>query len=129
MNFIDTNYFLRFLLNDISEQHNIVKDLFLSASEGKVKLITSTIVFFEIYWVLSSYYGKERKEIVSVLEKILRLTFIELNERELLQKSIVIFEETSLDLEDCYNLSFAKSQKVEIFGTFDKKLEKEYIKE
>lgn len=129
MIFIDTNYFLRFLLNDISEQHNLVEKLFVRASEGKESLLTSTIVFFEIYWVLSSYYEKEKLEIVDVLQKILKLTFIELQEREVLLSSLNLFNETSLDLEDCYNLYFAKLEKVSSFGTFDKELEKEFIKQ
>ena len=53
--FIDTNYFLRFLLNDVEHQHTEVKNLFLDASEGKADLITSTIVFFEVYWVLFAF--------------------------------------------------------------------------
>ena len=129
MIFIDTNYFLRFLLNDISEQHGLVEKLFLKGSEGEENLLTSTIVFFEIYWVLSSYYEKEKSEIVSVLQKILKLTFIDLQEREILLNSLTLFNETNLDLEDCYNLYFAKSKKVDSFGTFDKRLEKEFAKQ
>ena len=128
MIFVDTNYFLRFLLNDISEQHNLVKKLFIKASVGKENLSTSTIVFFEIYWVLSSLYKKEKSEIVEVLQKILKLTFIKLQERKILLDSLILFKQTNLDLEDCYNLHFAKSQKMDIFGTFDKKLEKEFTK-
>lgn len=128
MIFVDTNYFLRFLLNDISEQHKQVKNLFLSGSEGKIDLITSTIVIFEIYWVLSSYYEKEKTEIAEVLEKILKLTFIELEERELLLNSLKLFVRADFDLEDCYNLYYAKLQKADSFKTFDKKLEKEFPK-
>ncbi|SRR5258708_540454 len=128
MIFIDTNYFLRFLLNDVSDQHKKVKELFLTGSEGKENLITSTIVFFEIYWVLSSYYEKEKTEIVKVLDNILKLTFIKLDEREILISSIQLFQNANLDLEDCYNLYFAKAQNVKEFKTFDKKLEKEFLK-
>lgn len=124
--FIDTNYFLRFLLNDINFQHKEVKNLFMEASEGKVELVTSTIVFFEIYWVLFSFYKKSKEELVEALQKILKLTFIELPEREILLNSLTLFNTSSLDLEDCYNLYFAKSQKVKSFKTFDKKLEKEF---
>lgn len=127
MIFIDTNYFLRFLLNDISDQHELVKKLFVEASEGKENLITSSIVFFEIYWVLSSFYKKEKTEIVEILQKILKLTFIRLLDREILINSVTLFGQINLDLEDCYNLYFAKYQKVTLFKTFDKKLEKEFI--
>lgn len=128
MTFIDTNYFLRFLLKDINNQHLEAKNFFLSASEGKVSLITSTIVFFEIYWVLSSYYGKSKTEITDVLKKILSLNFIELEEREVLFNAISLFQKTSLDLEDCYNIYYAKSKGVKSFRTFDKKLTKELAK-
>ncbi|OGH18129.1 MAG: hypothetical protein A3C22_02850 [Candidatus Levybacteria bacterium RIFCSPHIGHO2_02_FULL_37_10] len=128
MIFIDTNYILRFLLNDINSQHEDAKNLFLSASEGKSALITSTIVFFEIYWVLSSYYERNKTEVANVLEKVLSLNFIEMEERELLFKSLSLFKKINLDLEDCYNVCYAKSKGIRSFKTFDKKLDKEFSK-
>lgn len=128
MMFIDTNYFLHFLLKDINNQHLEAKNLFLSASEGKTKLITSTIVFFEIYWVLSSCYGRNKVEVANVLGKVLSLSFIELEERELLFKSLSLFKKTNLDLEDGYNVCYAKSKGIRSFKTFDKKLDKEFSK-
>lgn len=128
MTFIDTNYFLRFLLKDINNQHLEAKNFFLSASESKVSLTTSTIVFFEIYWVLSSYYGKSKTEITDVLKKILSLNFIELEERQILFNSLSLFKKSRLDLEDCYNIYYAKSKEVKSFKTFDKKLAKQFNK-
>ena len=128
MIFIDTNYILRFLLNDINSQHEDAKNLFLSASEGKSALITSTTVFFEIYWVLSSYYERNKTEVANVLEKVLSLNFIEMEERELLFKSLSLFKKINLDLEDCYNVCYAKSKGIRSFKTFDKKLDKEFSK-
>lgn len=128
MMFIDTNFFLRFLLKDIDNQYLEVKNLFLSASEGKNELTTSTIVFFEIYWVLISYYGKNKIEVSNVLGKILNLNFIELEEREVLFNALSLFQKTSLELEDCYNIYYAKSKQIKSFKTFDKKLTKEFTK-
>ena len=128
MMFVDTNYFLRFLLKDINDQYLEVKKLFLSASEGKATLMASTIVFFEIYWVLNSYYEKSKNDIIDVLKKILSLNFIELTERQILLDSLSLFEKTKLDLEDCYNIYFAKHNGIKSFKTFDKKLEKEFKK-
>lgn len=126
--FVDTNYFLRFLLKDINNQYLEAENLFLSASEGKNELVTSTIVFFEIYWVLISYYGKNKVEVGNVLEKILNLNFIELEERIILSNSLSLFRKTNLSLEDCYNIYYAKSKEVKSFKTFDKKLIKEFAK-
>lgn len=126
MNFVDTNYFLRFLLEDVEDQYKEVKQLFLDAAAGKVKLITSTIVFFEIYWVLTSFYGKKKQAVAPVLVKLLKLNFILFEEKEILQKSVVKFQKTNLDLEDSYNIYFAKSRKVKNMKTFDVKLAKEF---
>lgn len=128
MIFVDTNYFLRFLLNDINKQHLQAKQLLLEASEGKVKLFSSTIVFFEIYWVLSSYYQKNKEEIVDELQKILDLKFILLKERQVLLNCLTSFKKTHFDLEDCYNVAYAKSKAALGFKTFDVKLEKEFNK-
>lgn len=128
MTFVDTNYFLRFLLNDINKQHLEAKQLFLEASEGKVKLFTSTIVFFEIYWVLSSYYEKNKQEMVDSLQKILDLNFIVLKEKQILSNCLNRFKKTNLDLEDCYNIAYAKVRVAKVFKTFDVKLEKEFRK-
>lgn len=128
--FVDTNYFFRFLFKDINEQYLKVEILFLSATEGKTSLVTSTVVFFELYWVLKSYYEKKKAEIIQVLLKVLSFNFIRLEERELLLNALSLFQKKSLDLEDCYNIFYAKSQGVKTggFKTFDRRLEKEFNK-
>lgn len=126
--FIDTNYFFRFLFKDIKNQYLEVESLFLSASERKVSLITSTIVFFELYWVLKSYYEKNKPEIIQVLLKVLSFNFVEFKERELLLNALSLFQKKSLDLEDCYNIYYCRSKRIKTgsLKTFDKKLEKEF---
>lgn len=128
MIFVDTNYFLRFLLADNLEQSDKVKKLFLSAAEGNSQLCSSTIVIFEIYWVLSSYYKRDKSEMISTLEKILTLEFIEIDSRGIFLKALRIFREEPLSLEDCYYLSFASTKKAKKIATFDQKLSKVWQK-
>ncbi|PIS13856.1 hypothetical protein COT65_02045 [Candidatus Shapirobacteria bacterium CG09_land_8_20_14_0_10_47_13] len=126
MIFLDTNYFLRFLLKDNQSQYLIVKRLFIRASHGKVKLFTSLVVFFEICWVLRSYYGKRKGNLCLMLEKLLKMNFINFPERYLLEKSLNLFEKENLSFEDCYNFILAKEKKVASFATFDKKLKAKF---
>lgn len=126
MIFVDTNYFLRFLLKDDDNQYLVAKKLFLEAASGKVKLISSTIVFFEIYWVLSPYYQKNKAELVRTMKKLLELTFINLDERAILEKSLYLFEDINLSFEDCYNLIYPKERKVSKLATFDRKLNRQF---
>lgn len=126
MIFLDTNYFLRFLLKDNQGQYLTVKRLFSRASHGKVELFTSLVVFFEICWVLRSYYGKHKESLCLMLEKLLKMDFINFPERYLLEKSLDLFEKENLSFEDCYNLIVAKEKKVVSFATFDKKLKAKF---
>lgn len=124
MIFIDTNYFLRLLLKDIDHQHKKAKKLFQQAAKGEKQTFTSTIVFFEIYWVLSSFYEQNKKQVTPILNKILAMKFIGIEERELLLEALEVFENKNIDLEDAYNLIYAQSNNASEFITFDKKLEK-----
>lgn len=124
MIFIDTNYFLRFLLNDVVSQHQEVKELFKKGAIGKEKLFTSTIVIFEIFWVLSTFYKNSKQEILRVLRGLLEMSFIELEESLILQKALDIYEKSKLEFEDCYNITYAQNNNMTRFASFDKKLNK-----
>lgn len=128
MIFVDTNYFLRYLLNDLSNQHHEAKNLFLAGLEGKEELMTSSVVLFEVFWVLRLFYELDREDIVESLQKILTLSFIRLDERSIFVNALTLFEKTNLDLEDCYNLFYAREAGVKDFKTFDKRLVKEFNK-
>ena len=129
MVFVDTNYFLRFLIDDDPQQAEEAKKLFLDAARGNLDLVTSTIVVFEIYWVFKSYYQKTKDEIIKILQKVLTMNFVRIDERDLLQSALNFFKAQNLSLEDCYNLVFAKKNKVEVFKTFDAKLAKVFSSE
>ncbi|MBI5123412.1 PIN domain-containing protein [Candidatus Roizmanbacteria bacterium] len=120
--FIDTNYFLRLLLKDDKKQFDTVYILFQQAVNQEIKIITSIIVFFEIYWVLSSFYKKNKLKIVKYLEKIIKMEFLEIENRQVLQETLILFENHTLDLEDCYNIAYAKGFSADEFSTFDKKI-------
>lgn len=122
MTFVDTNYFLRFLIGDQETQHMTVRSLFDDAIHDKVKLFTSVLVFFEVTWVLSSFYGKKKTELIGILDDLLSLEFIRIQERHLLEESLRMFRQKNIELADAYNLSYARSHGAKHFATFDKKL-------
>ena len=126
MNFVDTNYFLRLMLRDVEDQFLEVKKVFNDGLAGKIKLFTSLIVFFEIYWVLSSFYRQKKEEVISVLEDVLKMTFVALPERVLLFKALDLYGWTNLGLEDCFNVFYAQENKAKKFLTFDRKLAKSF---
>ena len=96
MIFIDTNYFLRFLLGDNSQQFSQVKRLFKQGAKDQIKLFTNLVVIFEIYWVINQFYRKSKKETVQTMNNIFSLSFNEIPEIETLQHALQLFEKNSL---------------------------------
>lgn len=125
MIFVDTNYFLRLLLKDIKDQYKQAKDLFLLAEKNNEKLISSQIVFFELFWVLGSSYKSDKQTLIDKLDKILKLN-VEFDGHQQLVESVNLFKKLNLSLEDCYNLVFAKGRNVNLFKTFDVRLSKAF---
>lgn len=126
MFFVDTNYFLRYLVQDNPKQQRIVEDLLLKAAKGKIELCTSSLVIFEIYWVLNSFYQLEKEDIITLLYRILNLKFINLPSRTRLIESLELYQKNSFSLEDAHHLIYAKSKKAKGFATFDQKLKKTF---
>lgn len=126
--FIDTNYFLRFLLKDNEKQFKKILFIFKLAIDKKINLYTSVIVFFELYWVLRSFYKNNKKNCVDLLSKIIKINFIDFENKEIIKEALILFEKTNLDLEDCYNLSYSKKINIDELATFDKKLLKNFKK-
>ena len=127
--FVDTNYLLRWLVKEDENQFKVVERLFNNAAHGKTSLISSTLVFFEMKWVLSSVDKLNKTELITYLEGILNLP-IEFENKELLSDALILFGDRNIDLEDCYNIlsSLLYGQKQKIpdiqFASFDKKLMK-----
>lgn len=128
MVFVDTNYFLRFLLKDIKEQAGKAAELFKKGALGKIQLFTSTIVFFEVYWVLSSSYAKKKSRVILLLLDILSMDFIHFENGSLLAETLHIFEKSALSLVDSFNLVYAQANNASSFSTFDRRLSKELKK-
>ena len=126
MTFVDTNYFLRFLLADVSSQHKLAKILFQQAAGSKVSLFTSAVVIFEIYWVLLSVYGKNESQITSTLDNLLDMSFIDFEHHSLLKQAVSIYKDSPLGLVDAFDLLYARSLGAKDFKTFDTKLSRRF---
>jgi len=121
--FVNTNYFLRLLIKDNNQQFKIAYAFFKKASEYQINTLTSTVVIFEIFWVLSSFYQKQKKQVISLLENILKMDFVEIEHRQTLIEALELYSHNFLDFEDCYYIIFAKNLSANLV-TFDQKINK-----
>lgn len=126
--YLDTNFFLRFILADNPTQLTQVKELFNKTGRHNQKLESSTVVFFEINWVLKSFYQQPKSVIITTLEDILKIETVNFQEKNILNQTLVFYTQLNLDLEDCYHLAYCFEKEIKQIATFDKKLKDSFAK-
>jgi predicted nucleic-acid-binding protein len=120
MRFVDTNVFLRFLLNDDPEKADACEMLFRRAVNGEESLFTTEMVIAEIVWVLESYYELVKSEIREKLEKILNTQNLDCPNREIIINALAAYEEKNIDYIDAYNASILKKKGINEVYSYDR---------
>ena len=113
---LDANYILRFLLNDNEQMYKISKECIVDNN-----CTIPNEVLAEVVFVLLKVYKVEKQDISKSLIEFLNYDNIIMYDKNIIIKSLEIFEIKNLDFVDC--ILCAKSNKYEI-KTFDKKLNK-----
>ena len=119
--FMDTNLFIRYLTNDDPQKAEAVEELLLKAKSGKIKLVTSHLVIAELVWVLSSYYGQPNSTISDLLRAILNTEGLNVQNGEILENALDIFDKGNIDFVDAYIISFMRSRNMTRIYSYDKK--------
>ena len=118
--FVDTNVFLRFFTNDDPAKAKRAEILFRDALRGKVKLATSLLVIAEIVWTLESFYGLEKPDIATKVEKILNTPNLYCPEAPLLFMVLDLYVHANIDFIDAYNAFYMKDQELTDILTYDR---------
>lgn len=120
---LDTNAFLRFLLNDIPDQADKVSQIISQAKQNKVNLTVPQIVIFEIIYVLTKFYKFPKDKIINKVGIILKSPHLNIQDQNIFQQALEMYEKQNLSFVDCFLISMAKEQNQQIF-TFDQELVK-----
>jgi predicted nucleic-acid-binding protein len=118
--FIDTNIFIRFLTDDISEKAGACEELFKKAIEKHESLFTTDLVVAEIVWVLESYYELPKEEIQDKVEKILNTPNLICPRKELILNALIMYSEKNIDYIDAVNALILKERGIEELYSYDK---------
>ena len=111
---IDTNYLLRYVLNDIPEQAEKAAAVIMQGAEIYPEIVPEAV------YVLQKIYKIERKDVSAALLDVLDDVSVE--RKRQIQEALVLYGRTNLDYVDCLLLSgFLYDRKD--FATFDKKLQ------
>lgn len=115
---IDTNYALRYLIQDDYNQALKAKEII---DEGAYILPESIV---EIVYVLSKVYKIERKEIGFAILDLLE--DLEMIDKQLYVKAVNLYSKTKLDYVDCILVARNKIFNDKIYS-FDSKLNREIV--
>ncbi len=121
--YVDSNFFLRFILKDNLNQWKVANDYFKEAKLEKVKLVFLTETIIEIEYVLRKVYKLSRKVIFKYLLTLLSINNFEITDKELLKEALLNYVEKNIDFVDIIIFLKARSQNAEVL-TFDKDFDK-----
>ncbi len=117
--FIDTNFYLRLLLNDIPAQAKTVSKYFDNARSGELEIIFLTEVLIEVAHVLRTRYKTDRKQIAQIFLDLVNTPYITLPDRDIILDVAVLYAKTNIDLVDLILIVRAENEGKQIL-TFDK---------
>lgn len=122
---VDTNVLVRFLVADNETQAACATASFEAAARRRVTIFVSQIVVCELVWVLSIAYRRDRFEITSMLELLLRSGGLELEGRDEVTRALNAFAAGKGDFADYLIREKARSAGCESVMTFDSALLRE----
>jgi predicted nucleic-acid-binding protein len=114
---IDTNFIIRYLLNDIEKQFKVAKEFI----ENNKIFIPNEIIAESVY-VLEKVYDIPKVEIKKALTALIQYPNISTSNKELLISSLKVYSKTNFDYIDCLLVAY-KEHTNENIKTFDKKLQ------
>ena len=113
---VDTNYIIRYLINDNIEMANIAEIVLTSK-----KVFISNEILAEVVYVLSGVYKIPKTDISNQLLELIEFDNIFVSDIEIIKKTFEIFKTKNLDFVDCLLCAYSKEDEI---ITFDKKLNK-----
>lgn len=119
--FIDTNIFIRYLTNDDPAMADKIEKIFIKALNGKVSLVTNSLVIAEIIWVLESYYEHSKDEIAMMVSKIITTRGLEVKDSRLILKALDTYLSKNIDFTDAYIAVYMGHNHWDRILTLDKK--------
>jgi len=111
---IDTNYIIRYLVNDNIEMADVAEVILTTK-----KVFIANEILAEVVYVLSGVYKISKEDISNQLLELISFKNISVSNYEIIDKALTIFKTKNLDFVDCLLCAYSNQDKI---VTFDKKL-------
>lgn len=105
--FVDTNVVVRFLTGEPPEQAARARALFDAAAEGAIELFLPTVILIEAGFVLRRVLRLGRARVATLLESLGNAPGLVVEQREVVQRALELFEGSAIPLADAYLAAYA----------------------
>jgi len=113
---IDTNYIIRYLVNDDVEMADVAEEILTTKS-----VFISNEILAEVVYVLMGVYQIPKIDVADRLLELLNFDNILVSDKNIINKAFKIFKDRNLDFVDCLLCAYSKKDEI---VTFDRKLNK-----
>jgi predicted nucleic-acid-binding protein len=113
---VDTNYIIRYFVNDNVEMADIAENILTTKN-----VFISNEVLAEVVYVLQGVYEISKIDIANQILELVNFENISVSNLNIIIQSFKIFKTNNLDFVDCLLCAYSKQDEI---ATFDKKLNK-----
>lgn len=99
--FLDTNIFVRYLVNDDPKKFSYVKQLIENIEAGDLRPYTSNLVVFELFHVMTKIYKIPMTTVIEDVEELLKLHNLTIIEKTNIKQALSLCKTTKVKLSDC----------------------------
>lgn len=119
--FLDTNIFLRHLLNDLPDQSAACRELIRSIEDGHIVAWTTDLVIAEIVFVLANpkTYDVSRAGIRDLLLPLINLAGLKIERKRLYPRVFDLYVSRPIDYVDAYHAALIESGQQGQLYSFD----------
>ncbi len=111
---LDSNYILRYLVNDNEDMANIAEKVISTKN-----VYIANEVLAEVIYVLGGVYKASKEKISLDLSELISFENIYISNKTIVQKALELYKNRNLDFVDCLLCAYSEIDKI---LTFDKKL-------
>ena len=118
--FLDTNVLVRHITGDPPDQA-LRATRYLQQAD---RLLLPDLILAEVAYVLGSFYGMPRGEAADALRASLTFPAVRVTDRDLLLRTIELYDSRRLDFADAYLVASAESTGVNAIVSFDRDIDR-----
>lgn len=118
---LDANVILRLIAEDEPGQTKKAAAVFEAAMRGKLSLLVTPPVLFEVAWTLRRAYGFPRERVLKVFEDLLSTPGVTLSDEAVVEEAIATAKLAGIEFADAYIAAAAAALGVRKVATFNVK--------